>query len=946
MRKRIGLSGVLLACLAVAGGTWADAFPSVVERDWLFQERWRRNVEITPATDAAGGCDGIIDGRYGFHTGAADQPWWQVDLGAVQALTQAVVWNRCDTAERANGLEILLSEDGGTWRSVYRHGETPFFGFTDNKPLRVALPGGTSARFVRVVFHASQFAHLDEVQVIGGDGETNLALHAPATQVSTSQWSTYSVPEAEYAITKTRVAEVVADARGLATASAPSTRLDEQRARLDAVNHSLSGDPTPEELRQQYLEARWIQRELTLARPELDFASLLLTKRVPGSFSHMSDQYYGWWSRPGGGIYRIDGFRENAPQATCLTDAFTEEGSFLRPTLSYDGQRVLFAWCRYYPGLAEEPDKLNKANVPENAFYHVFEMNIDGSGVRQLSRGKYDDFDARYLPDGRIVFLSTRRGQSLQAGRDTARLTLAKDDRPDCYVRCGGGPERPVAVYTLHRMDADGGGMVALSPFEMFEWTPAIAHDGTILYSRWDYVDRWNMPWMSLWKIHPDGTNAHLVYGNYSNAPHCTFEPQAIPGSDKIIFTASGHHAQTMGSLVLLDPRDGLEGEIPLRRLTPEVCFPEIEGWPGTFYATPWPLSERFHLVTWGRQASAHQGTQRPPNGMSLYLFDTEGNMELLYTDPEINVESPIPLRPRPRPPMLADTVRWEDTEEGCFFVADVYEGLKNTPRGTIKRLRVVAVPVKTQPAMDTPSLGLTRDDPGKCVLGSVPVEEDGSVFFRLPAGVSVFLQLLDAEDIAVQTMRSATHVQPGQTLGCVGCHEPRVSAPPLARPLASLAEPARLTLPPSGAWPYRFDQLVQPALERECVSCHRANGEDPRAASLDLTAGHAYDALTACGNPSLREQVMARYLAGASEEGQGVAATSAVLTALGDPERHPDLVVTRDTMTRLCLWMDTYAQRTGFFSPEQEREHEQLRERWAGMFLPAKTDKVARRQP
>jgi predicted carbohydrate-binding protein with CBM5 and CBM33 domain len=88
-------------------------------------------------------------------------------------------------------------------------------------------------------------------------------------------------------------------------------------------------------------------------------------------------------------------------------------------------------------------------------------------------------------------------------------------------------------------------------------------HDGTILYSRWDYVDRSNMPFMSLWSVQPDGANARLVYGNYTVSPHCTFEPIAVPRSSKIVFTASGHHAQTMGSLVLLDPSVGTEGDRP-----------------------------------------------------------------------------------------------------------------------------------------------------------------------------------------------------------------------------------------------------------------------------------------------------------------------------------------------------------------------------------------------
>jgi len=663
----------------------------------------------------------------------------------------------------------------------------------------------------------------------------------------------------------------------------------------------------------------------------------------------MSDQYYGWWSRPGGGIYVLSDFRGDAPAVECITASFTEPGSFLRPTLSYDGERVLFAWCRHYPRLAGEKDKLNKANVPEDAFYHVFEMNVDGSGVRQLTHGKYDDFDARYLPDGRIVFLSTRRGQFVQVGRNTARRTQANKDLPDIYVRCGGGPSRPVAVYTLHTMNADGGDLVAISPFEMFEWTPSVAHDGTILHSRWDYVDRWNMPFMSLWAINPDGTNARIVYGNFTHAPHCTFEPRCIPNSHKIILTGSGHHAMTMGSLVLLDPAVGTEGTAPVTRLTPEVPFPEIEGWAKAYYANPWPLSERLYLVAWGPETNIAQWQKlRAPNATGLYLFDAAGgvdppgSMELLYRDPDISSAWPIPVRPRPRPPVLASRVNHDGPMEGRFLLVDVYSGLKSVKRGQIQSLRVVAVPGKTHPTMNYPNLGLTHDDPGKCVLGTVPVEPDGSAHFRVPAGVIVFFQALDARGMAVQTMRTTTHVQPGQTLSCIGCHEPRNQAPPQRVVLAAAREPSKINVGPPGSWPLRFDRLVQPVLNRQCVGCHNPRGCNEHAAQFDLTPAKAYAALCDYGKPSLRDHIVARYREGRSIESGCPAATSPVLAKLTRPKGHQNLKLDPQALERLVTWMDTYAQRLGAFSPAQERQLLELRKRHVDLLVERQPKRVA----
>jgi len=672
-----------------------------------------------------------------------------------------------------------------------------------------------------------------------------------------------------------------------------------------------------------------------------EFDAILFTKRVPPSFNHMSDQYYGWWSKPGGGIYVLRDFTSDEPTTACLTDSFKEPGNFLRPTLSYDGAKVLFAWCKHYPALAKEKDKLNKANVPADAFYHLFEMALDGSGVRQLTHGKYDDFDGRYLPDGRIVFLSTRRGQALQVGRDTALQTCTKNDLPDSYVRCGGGAERPVAVYTLHTINPDGSALTAISPFEMFEWTPEVAHDGSILYSRWDYIDRDNMPYMGLWAISPEGQNARIVYGNFTKSPHCTFEPKPIPGSPKIIFTASAHHQQTMGSLVLLDPSAGTEGAAPITRLTPEVPFPEIEGWPKTYYANPWPLSERHHLVAWGHEGITVPGptgwdrwhaVQRPKNGMALYFFDAAGGKELLYFDPEISCGDPIPVRERPRPATLAQHVNWDGPKEGRFLLSDVYRGLRTVKRGDIKSLRLVAVPPKTHPEMNFPNMGVTRDDPGKLVLGTVPVEEDGSAYFRAPAGVIVFFQALDAQGRGIQTMRSATHVQPGQTLSCIGCHEDRGQAPPQKVALAALRAPSKIRVGPEGSWPLRFDRLIQPVLDRQCVSCHNPKASDEKAAQHDLTPAKAYDSLVGYGKPSLQEVVLNGYRRGYSIEGEGPALGSALFNLLDAPAGHYDVKLTTDDRERLLTWMDTYAQKSGSFSAEQEASLEELRRACASL--------------
>jgi hypothetical protein len=935
-----GLLGLLGSSSIAAGdNSRASDWQLQLEAEWLAEARLHTEPASTntleTADDARGGCDGVTNGGWGFHTSVESNPWWQVDLGEVHGIAQVRIWNRSDDTEaarRAARFEIHLSNDSTSWTRVYQHDGSLFYGYRmpDRGSLNIPLENA-KARFVRIQLPGTTCLHLDEVEVISkAGGRRNLALHHAADQSSLSQWSHRKPERRSEGIPVDLPFEWVID-RGRKLAerfhrSGIDTRRFEQIFTEATIQRMQEKNL---DRREHYFELRSALRELALLNPAIGFDDVLFVKRVPGSFSHMSDQNYGWWSRPGGGLYLLKNIRSGTPSIECLTDDFSDQpGSFQRPALSPDGSRILFSRCRHYPWLAALKDKLDKANVPEDAFYHVFEMNLNGRSVRRLTGGKYDNFDPQYLPDGRIVFLSTRRGQSLQAGRGSAQKSWTQPDLPDCYVRCGGDASRPVAVYTLHTMAADGSDPIAISPFEMFEWDPIVSRDGTILYSRWDYVDRDNMPYMSLWSIHPDGTHSRLIYGNYTRSPHCAFEPRPIPGSNKILFTASGHHSQTMGSLVLLDPSAGTEGDAPLTRLTPEIPFPEIEGWPQAFFSNPWPLSEKTHLVAWGREEQVREGSQRSVNGLGIYLFDTDGGLELLHRDPEISSMHPIPIKTQKPAPMLASPIDWEAAQEGHFLVADVYRGLHTVRRGDITALRIVAVPAKTQPWMNQPTLGLTRDDPGKAVLGTVPVEPDGSAFFRVPSGVALFFQALDRDGMAVQTMRSATHVQPGQTLSCIGCHENRQNSPPAgSQPLAVRRAPSQITPGPDGSWPLRFDHLVQPVLDNKCVSCHSPNSNDTEAAQFDLSPEHAYESLANHGTPNLRDLVLKAYREGVSSEGEQPARQSAFLSLLTDPKGHHDVHLDRQSLDRLITWLDTYGQRQGHFSPDQERDLENLRE-------------------
>ena len=919
--------------------------PQQIEADWLNPESLRQSAgetgpriggKVTPEQDAAGGCDGAKDGKWGFHTAYEQDPWWQVDLGKATALERIVLYNRCDScAPRNSRILVLLSDDAKDFRQAYQHNGTTFYGFTDKKPLAVPMNGAT-ARYVRLQLRGKSYFHLDEVEIYAAAGR-NVALGRPATQSSVSAWSATHMP----APAGPRVfptAKVIE--RGLRLAEdlrARGVAVDDDAAALRQLGGQLKRLPSDaaEDARQRlYLDARWAVRKLALRNPLLDFDSVLFVKSAPTQFPHMSDQFYGWWSRPGGGVFVLENFKGPQPRLRCLT-ADMPAGSFLRPDLSSDGRKVLFAYCRFYPEVPELKDKVTKSNMPEDSFHHIFEMNLDGSGRRQLTHGRYDDFDARYLPNGDIVFLSTRKGVFLQT--DSAGTAgTASEDLPDSYVRCGGDNFRPVPVFTLHAMNADGGNLRPISAFENFEYTPAVANDGRVLYTRWDYIDRFNGPFFSLWSTNPDGTNPQLVYGNYTVRPQVVCDARPVPRSHKLVFTATAHHSIIGGSLVLLDRNLGTEEAAPIVRLTPEIPFPETEANVGAYYANPWPLSEQHFLAGWSNRALPPHcrvdNTERNPvNAMGLYLYDAFGNLSLLYRDPAISSSNPIPVRRQPRPPALAASAKADEAIEGSFLLQDIYQGLPGVTRGAVKSLRVIGVPPKVQPHMNKPNIGMSREDPGKFLIGTAPVEADGSAYFRAPSGVSIFFQALDADGLAIQTMRSLTYVTPRQTLACVGCHESRDSAPVAARavPLAARRPPSRLTPGPSGSWPLRFDQLVQPVLDKNCVSCHRAGSGDIAAARLDLTAPKSYDSLLQFGGKDLAKLAQER---DRSFVGDCAARQSKLLALFRADKGHAGVRLDADSLNRLSTWMDLYAQRQGHFSDQQEEQLRGLRRKLASL--------------
>ncbi|MHC4636380.1 MAG: HzsA-related protein [Planctomycetota bacterium] len=575
-----------------------------------------------------------------------------------------------------------------------------------------------------------------------------------------------------------------------------------------------------------------LRRKIAFSNPLLNFDKILFLKRERATFNHMCDQYYAINALPGGGLFILsDPFGENPQAVNILADSVVQRGrlkgqklssgSFVSPDLSYDGKTVIFAYVECDGDMAHRNHTdASKGHWNRGRCYHIFKANIDGTGLEQLTDGTWNDFDPCWLPNGRVAFITERRGG---------------------YLRCG----RTCPTYTLYDMKPDGADIRCLSPHETNEWHPSVTNDGMIVYTRWDYVDRHGCTAHLPWFTTPDGRDARAAHGNF--APRelradMELDVRAIPASRKFVATGAPHHGQAFGSLVIFDPHiEDDDAMAPVKRLTPEIDFPETQGG-AQVYGTAWPLSEKYYLCVYDammRPGVGKQGEKHLRGRYGIYLVDIFGNKELIYRDPEIACQNPIPLRPTATPPVLPDKslrVAEGEAAEGTLALVNVYDTL--TPWAEeirIKALRIYQIIPMSVPSGAPPhEMSLREPTAGdsvvlaRYVLGTVPVEKDGSAHFTVPARKELFFQALDEKGLAVQSMRSATYVQPGERLVCQGCHEPRHRAPQsLERiPLAMRREPSKLKPDVDGTNPFSYPRLVQPVLDKNCVKCHAEHPE------------------------------------------------------------------------------------------------------------------------
>jgi hypothetical protein len=699
------------------------------------------------------------------------------------------------------------------------------------------------------------------------------------------------------------------------------------------------------------MEACAVRRQIAFANPRLDFTDVLFIARgvnygTTKDGDHMVSAYYGFNGLKGGGLYVVRDFKSANPRIVdLLRDAVAVNGDFqgrrlppgayISPELSFDGKSVLFAYT-------ENNDHGRGVYAGRGAWldstcYHLFRVKMDGTGLTQLTFGANNDLDPCFLPNGRIVFCSDRRGG----------MHRCASEGNDVYAE---------KQLSLHSMHADGADLFPISWHETHEFQPSVANNGMLVYTRWDYIDRCDSTAQHLWTCYPDGRDPRAPHGNYPR-PYSTFDGapgagntfrkrvfaewgiRAVPNSPRYVATAGPHHGQPYGSLVLIDLRvpddDGLS---QITRITPDARFPESEQ--STYdqdrlsykYGTPWPLSESYYLTNYGD---------------NIYLLDKFGNRELICSLNEVcgktkpwRLLNPIPVGQRPEPPTIPVATyqgqRADDPQHqlATISVQNIYRSDLPWPKDVrISWLRIVQVLRKPESALlrDRPPIGFGEEQLARMCLGRVPVEADGSAYFEAPVGVPIYFQAVDQRGMAVQSMRSDTYVHPGEQLTCGGCHESKSEAAPLrsSRPLALGRPPSKIEPEVGGVEPVSYHRLVESIFQRTCVACHKKQGKGP--ANLDY------------GNPLDRTNPLRQLVffqqggfadtwpsgrdggAGGSRSIPGMfgAAKSRMGQALLRPP-HKD-AVTDEEFRRVVLWLDCQSPELGAYTDVEQQKRGKL---------------------
>ncbi|MGL4293599.1 MAG: hypothetical protein ACRCSQ_08490 [Bacteroidales bacterium] len=471
-------------------------------------------------------------------------------------------------------------------------------------------------------------------------------------------------------------------------------------------------------------------------------------------------------------------------------------GVFRDPDVHFDGNHLLFSWKKSF----KEDD------------FHLYEMEFPGRNVRQLTDTLgYADIEPVYLPDGNILFNSTRNGNAV-----------------DCWK---------VEVSNMYLCDRNGKYLRRVGYDQVHTSSPTVLDDGRVVYTRWEYNDRGQVFTQPLFQMNQDGTGQAEYYGVNSFFPTTIAHPRQIPGTRKVMGTIIGHHTPQHGKLGIIDPEAGRDENEGVMFVAP-YHKPKAEqidsyGQYGDQFQYPFPLNEQEFLISY-TPLGYHVDH---PMRFGIYWMNPDGERELLVADPDISCNQPVLLEARKAPFNRINTVDYTKND-GVYYMQNIYEGngLKGVEPGTIKKLRVVEIIYRAASigatfgfdkggaghAFSPVGVGNTSWDV-KRILGTVDVEQDGSAFFNVPARKPLYFQALNENNEVVQTMRSWSTLQPGEIQSCVGCHEHKNSVPVAAHPVSMAMNAGVKKITPEGIGERNFSYIkeVQPIWDANCIACH-----------------------------------------------------------------------------------------------------------------------------
>ncbi len=656
--------------------------------------------------------------------------------------------------------------------------------------------------------------------------------------------------------------------------------------RLDHLAAQLSG-ATAEQTAAIEREFTSLRREALVANPLITRQPILFVVRSQYRGDHhntatmfQTGEINAHSFRGTGAMKSIDFARGG--EVNVLVDAPT--GVVRDPDVSFDGRTILFSMRR------DADDD-----------YHLYQVNADGTGLKQLTFGSgLSDIDPIYLPDGRIMFTSTREPK---------------------YCMCN----RHI-MGNLFTMEADGANIEQVGHSTLHEGHAAMLPDGRVIYDRWEYVDRNFGDAQGVWVVNPDGTNHAIFWGNNTNSPGGVLDTRLIPGTEQFVATFSSCHDRPWGALAIVDRRLGLDGRRPVVRTWPSDAIDLVgQGNYDTFkrvavkYEDPYPLFDPGYPQSAGKYFLVSRMTGQGEQ-MGLVLLDTFGNEILLHTE-EPGCYDPMPLAARPKPPAIPSRTNLEKPL-GYFYVADVYQGtdMDRVSRGEVKYLRVVESPEKRH-WTGTAWMGAGTQAPGmafndfnnKRILGTVPVEADGSVYFAVPADTFVYFQLLDADGQMVQSMRSGTIARPGETAGCAGCHESRRGSVPYGAAGLALRQPPQQLKPWYGpSRNFNYVTEVQPVFDKHCVECHDYGTEAAAklnlAGDLGLMFNTSYYELRTKGYVNVVGAGPTEVRSPKSWGSHASRLAQYVRQGHGDPEIDKKIQLSDEDIDRIITWIDINA--------------------------------------